>query len=239
MGAFAGALAGVLIFALVATLVVGGLIVGGVVWGIGQAAGWGKKKHELQEPPQPRELPRTYEYLDADADITPDTVLDVVHGYASDSVLGGYAQGVEITMSKAKYRRQALFAVLDREFERDTITFDKFSAPIEVALDGIWDNSVQLANRMQAFDAPEYQRLQRLVAGGACEQGTTKWEQWELLQHQVEEMNALQEANDRLLLELDKLQAELDRMESANPDETTEQIAEEIRALVEDAKYYS
>ncbi|MBR3158778.1 MAG: hypothetical protein IKG18_10935 [Atopobiaceae bacterium] len=185
------------------------------------------------------QVARDYEYLDVDNGATAETISKAMAAYEGAPYVGEYARGVISTLNKAEFRRKGLHAAIAREFEPNTITWDKFMIPIDVAMDGILRTCAQLANRVQGFDISEYERLKRLVRAGACEKGSSKWQRWQLFENTLAEMDELQRANEQLLFELEKLQDELTKLGGKSAGSSTDDIAEEIRKLAEDAKYYS
>jgi hypothetical protein len=180
---------------------------------------------------------KAYAYLD-DTKATPESVAKVVLPFEEDTVLGPYAKGVLGALNKAELRRKGIYAVLEEEFEKATITWDKFSVPVDKALDRIVHKAAQLANLIQAFDSKEYQRLGRLEQAGVLKNGTDT-EQLRVMNSNLNEMDKLQDDNDKLLLELDKLQAELTRLATAGYDSRTDAIIDEIRTLTDDTHYYA
>lgn len=216
----------------IAGVVIAVLLVAGVVWGIGKSAGWGKSKgRELKEAQK-----RPYAYLD-EQKATQESVKKVVSSYANDGALGPYAQDILETFKQAELRRKGIFSILEHEFEKGSLTWDKFAAPVEVALDGITSNAAQIANRMQAFDSSEYLRIKRISDAGGYAEDARELQRLSVMNATLDEMQSLQGDNDRLLLELERLQAELTKLTGSST--TTDQIAEEIQNLTNDTKYYS
>lgn len=188
---------------------------------------------------QPAHVVRDYEYLDVEAGTTADEVHRAMEAYEGAPYVGEYARAVMGALDKAEFRLKGLSAAIDREFEPNTMTWDRFMAPVEVAMDGILQNCVQMANRVQGFDVSEYERLTRLEKVSAIEEGSSNAERLKLFERTIDEMRELREANDQLLFELEKLQDELSKLSEAGGGSSTDDIAEEIRKLAEDAKYYS
>lgn len=219
-------------------LIVSGLLFAGVVWGIGSAAGWGtgaSKKKALKAASQPK----PYAYLDAQKGVSPENLTKVVQGFVPDEALGEAATDVLQTLDRQKLLRTDILALLRKEFDENSLTWDKFSVPVQTACDGIIANSVHIANRMQAFDSAEYLRLDRIDRAGGLEGRDTESRRLEVMRTVLSEMKELQDANDRLLLELEKLQAELNKLLGREADDSADAIAAEIRELVEDTKYYA
>ena len=229
-------MSGVFVAIGVFVVVVVGALVGGFVWGVGRAAGWGsggKKGLAAAKKPQP------YAYLDANKNVSREQVLRVARGYEDDDALGVYAQNVIETFNRQDLLRKDILSLLGREFEEGSLTWDKFSLPVESACDGILSNSTQIANRMQAFDSAEYLRLDRIDRAGGLENKQTETHRLEVMRSVLEEMGGIQQANDRLLLELEKLQAELNKLSGEDVESETDVIAAEIRELVEETHYYA
>lgn len=180
-----------------------------------------------------------YEYLDVENGATAEQIRDAMVPFEGAPYVGEYARGVISTLKKAEFRRKGLFSAIDREFDEHSMTWDKFAVPVDVAMDGILHNCAQLGNRVQGFDISEYERLSRLVKAGACAEGSSKWQRWQMFGNTLGEMDELQKANDQLLFELDRLQDELSKLGSKSGGSSTDEIAEEIRKLSEEAKYYS
>ena len=67
----------------------------------------------------------------------------------------------------------------------------------------------------------------------------TDAEKHALLRTSVSDMEAIEHSNAQLLLELDKLSAELGKLADADTSEKSERIVEEIRTLIDETKYYA
>lgn len=230
----AGIVAGVLVLALV----------GGIVWGIGSSSGWWGKNKGL--PPAARnmrrqmgEARRPVAYLDAEGDVSPEEILSRVSSLMFDPVLGRYVTAASDALKKSGFQRDAIYAIMEREFGEGSLTWDKFSVPVDLALDGIRSNAARMANRMQGIDSKEYQRLARLEEAGAVKEGTPQEASLAATREAFAELDRLAEANERMLSELDRLQAELSRMSGTHEVGTTDEIVEELRILSEDAKEYA
>ncbi len=217
-------------------LVVVGLLGAGLVWGIGRAAGWGKGGKKQLAAARER---KPYAYLDAESGVSKEQVIKVAQGYVDDGALGVRAQDVVETFRRSEVLRKDILSLLRREFEEGSLTWDKFSIPVESACDGIRSNSVELVNRMQAFDSAEYQRLDRIERAGGLENKQTDAHRLAVMRSSLDEMDSIQDANDRLLLELEKLQSELNKLSGEDVACDTDAIANEIRELTRDTHYYA
>ncbi len=212
-----------------------------------------KRTHngELPGKPDPKTLPpnagpstvpvasRDYKHLDANAGTTPQEVIGLMRKYEQDSVVGMHASSVIRLLESAELKHKSLLATIEAEFPKGSISYDKFASPVEVALNGILQNAISLANRVQSFDSAEYLRMERLYKAGAIERGSTQMRRWSLIQTSKAEMDDMMGASDGLLLELDRLGSALAKLRNASTEEETERIAQEVRQLTEDTQYYA
>ena len=189
--------------------------------------------------PQPR---KGYVRLDPDNGTTFADVAKVMRDYVNNPVLGGYAQGVIDTLDSADLRHQSLFVELEGTFQPGSISYDKFAGPANAGFDSILRNSAYLANRIQSFDTAGYLRLkeslERDVQNGTSGGTGARAERWKLYCEMIDSFDRLQETNESLLLELEKLSGELATLSASDPTDQSDYIIEEIRRLVEEAKYY-
>ena len=183
-----------------------------------------------------------YVHLDVDAGSTEDDIARVMRSYVDDPVLGERAVSVIQTLESLRRRKQSLSAELDATFQRGSLSWERFAAPIQAGFDALLRNAALLANRIQAFDTAGYVRLfksvQRDATGGLHTGADKRSQRLQLYQDMLLSLDNLQETNDGLLFELEKLAGELadvQRSEDASDESAT---LDEIRRLVDEAKYY-
>ncbi len=182
---------------------------------------------------------KVYERLDVESGATAKDVLRVLASYEDDTVVGPHAVTVAETLRSANLRQQSLFVELGETFQKGSMSWDKFAAPAYAAFDAILRNSMVLANRIQAFDSAGYLRLKQQVANGDDNiQHGARAKRLEVFDQTLAAMEQMEEADESLLLELDKLASELVIISSVDNTENGDQIIDEIRRLVEEAKYY-
>jgi len=242
------------------------------VWGIAKLVGHvanrlpGKHKEQpLIRAPQPphddastkarmpyeqhQQTPRTatttnrrFVYFDVDAGATPKQIADVMRGYEQERVVGTYARTIISTLNSAELQRKGLFSQIDSEFQRGSISWDRFASTASKGLDAIVRNCALLANRVQSFDVDEYERMEHFYTTGAELRNGTQdpalIQRWALLRDTKAEMDGILSANEGLLLELGKLSAELSKLSRSETSDQSSQIAEEVSRLVEETKYY-
>lgn len=198
----------------------------------------------VDETPSQRPAKRhqPYERLDVDAGSTAADIVRVMSGYVDDRVMGTYAQTVIDTLESAELRRQSLFAELDGTFQRGTLSWDKFAGPAQAGLASIQRNSAVLANRIQSFDTSRYLRARReadrVGSRASDELNAAHAERLRHFEETLASLDTIQETNEGLLVELDKLAGELVTLSASSPTDQSDYILDEIRRLVEEAKYY-
>ena len=211
------------------------VLAGGMIWGIGHSAGWGGKK----ELPASKQGKRTFAYLDASEAPDAKTVEKILRAYEEDDVVGTYSRASLADLDEATDLRKAIMQILDAEFEPHSMTWDRYSVPLDAAFDTVVANCAQMANRLQAFDSRAYARLDRMERGGVLEGKRNELERLEIMNKSLSEMDALKDANQRVLTELERLQSELSQMSGHDLQAKTGEITEEIERLAKEAKYYA
>ena len=185
---------------------------------------------------------RDYEYLDVERGTTPERIAEVMREYVDDYVAGDYAQAVIEALDAAKFRRRSLIPEIESKFEPNTISWERFMAPAEAALQAVVRNCALLANRVQSFDSTDYARMEEFYSqGGFDANGGTdpaRLQRWKLLYDTKREMDDIRSTNEELLYELGKLSAELGKLSSTVSHDEGARIAEEVGKLVDETKYY-
>ena len=221
---------------------VGVTAVGAAIFGIAYAAR--RSAYALQGKPYRPLLTagNGYEHQDVDNGADEASIRSVFKRYLQTSGVTKYAR-TGITALDSADRKVANFrAILDTKFQPGSITWDKFSVAAAATQEGVLRNCAELANAIQAFDHADYRRLEQMrrrslfIANAKLD--ATQEEQWRLLQVKLSQMQAIESANEKLLLELDKLSAELDKLDDAASSAESERLVEEIRQLTEETKYY-
>ena len=201
------------------------------------------RRPEGAEGPRVRKTQQrpSYTRLNIDDTLTADQVIRVLRRLQGNQVLGTRAVAVIDTLNSADMRLESLLTELDATFQRGSISWEKFATPSYGAYDAILRNSALLANRMQTFDTAGYLRL-RDTMGSAWRNGDehtqAREERWRLFKQTLTSFDEIQETDENLLLELDKLAAEVASIAASGSDAADDSALEEIRRLIEEAKYY-
>ena len=213
----------------------------GIAWGIRRAIY--AIKGEEYKPLLGDKTQREYEHQDIDAGATADSIAGVLRRYTHAVVVGKRASAGLSALDSEKRKSAAFHAVLEKKFQKGSLSWEKFSVAADLTHDAILRNCASLANRVQVFDRAGYQKKElghrsstwrkddALLDPGAAEKQR-------VLQQGLDEMDALLASNDRLLTELDKLTFELGKLTDADATADGDHIVEEIRTLIDETKYY-
>jgi hypothetical protein len=127
---------------------------------------------------------------------------------------------------------------MEHEFGRESLTWEKFSVPVEAAFGRIRSNSARIANIVQAFDSGEYQRLSRLDKAGQVAEGSQQANRLVAMGLQLTEIHDLMYDNEAMLDELNRLQTELAKLADSHETVTADDITEEVRSLADATRQY-
>ena len=133
--------------------------------------------------------------------------------------------------------------MLESKFTRDSLSYEKFLTAAIGTHDAVLNNCARLGNLIQTFDGTEYRNLERALNSSNRRQNqlpsATDEQKLQLYQGSMSNMSALISANDALLLELDKLAAELGKLDNIDSTEDSTRMLNEIRTLIDETKFYS
>lgn len=218
---------GLLIFALIVFI----LIVVLIVWAVRKAMA---KAKTIGKAPE-------YQHVDTDGVISSEQVVSILKKYTHRYGVGELARAGINELESAERKRDSFYAALDAKFKPETISWDRFAVGADSALTSIERSTAQLCNGIQAFDSDEYRRLEQNFKSESAT-GTphdpTQEERLGMLIGRLDGMREIVAANERMLLEMDKLEAELVKLESTERTDRGDEILQEIRTLTEEMKYY-
>lgn len=179
--------------------------------------------------------------LDSDKG-TMEQALKVMNRYAKADVVGPIASEAKNELEAASRKQEDLHAIIESKFVKGTITYDKFASVVDAAIATITKNSLVLANRIQTFDARDYRHIEQALSSGSYRNDGIPDEIQEdkgrIYAKALADMNSIVEANERLLLELDRFAAEISSLDSADNVAANSEILEEVRKLIEETKFY-
>ena len=216
-------------------------IIAGIAWGIRRAVY--AVKGEEYKPLLGDKTQHEYEHQDVDAGATTESIANVLKRYTRADVVGKRASAALAALDNEKRKSAAFHAVLEKKFQRGSLSWDKFAVAADLSHDAILRNCAALANRVQVFDRAGYRKKELGHRSSTWRKDDALLdpaaaEKQRVLQEGLDEMDALLASNDRLLTELDKLTFELGKLTDADATADGDHIVEEIRTLIDETKYY-
>lgn len=200
-----------------------------VICGILLAGGFGASTYAYLHEPE-------YRLLESAEVNEADDVLPQLHGLSELAVVGPYAREAATQVETAQHRYGRLRRVIGTTFSEGSMSWDKFMAVVDAAERTLLRNCALLANRAQSFDAEGYRQMRRQLTKGSS--GAAGKEGLSIYEDALSDMSEVIEANERLLLEMGKLEMEISDMESDDNREDNTRMLDEVRELVEQTKYY-
>lgn len=184
-----------------------------------------------------------YDHQDISDGATAKTVENVLKRYRQTPFLDKYARAGIADIENAERRKEEYIAVLNSKFQPNTISWQKFAGAADSAQQAILRNCADLANHVQTFDYTEFRRLDRAFRAATQKRGAplgpADAEKRQMLLAKLMEMDRLVATNDELSVDLDRLAAELGKLEGIEGGEETQKTIDEIRSLIQEAQYYS
>ena len=154
-------------------------------------------------------------------------------------MVGESAKTAVAQIENMQHRRDRLHRVIDADFGSESLSHDKFAAVVDAAERTLLRNCALLCNRIQAFDVEGYRKTKRLLPSVAeLNTNSLDTERMAVYQDALSDINEVLEANERMLLEMGKLEMELSDLESNNTLEDNTRMLDEVKVLLEQTKYY-
>lgn len=194
-----------------------------IVAGIGLAGVFGASTYLLLKDPDVKLL----EPSNVSGD---DEVAPVLEEYAQTPYVGAIATEALEQVHSAERKRKRLRKVITVQFSEGSLSWDKFCSLVDMAERTVLRNSALIANGVQSFDREGYKR--------ALRSGDDHSEQTELYERSLAGMRDIIDANERVLLEMAKLEMELSSLEADDTREAASETIEELQGLIEETRYY-
>ena len=167
--------------------------------------------------------------------IDDDEVVPVLEEYVEAPYVGGIAADALEQVRSAARKRSRLDKVIVMQFEKGSLSWEKFNRLVEMAERNVLRNAALVANNVQSFDREGYHQARR---GASDDQQGARSGQLALYDQALADMRKVVEANDQILLEMGKLELELGKLETADAFEENSQTVEELQSLIENTRYY-
>ncbi len=233
-------LVGLLIATGVVAFVIAVVVIALIVWGIRRA--YYSFKGDEYRPLIGGKVQHEYEHQDVSNGATSASIERVLRRYQRVETVGKYAHAGISALESERKKTANFYGVLEGKFPKTSLSYSKFSVAAEATHDTILRNCASLANRVQVFDFVEYRRVERAHRNSKYRTDVApsemQLEKYNLMHASIDEMDAIIASNDKLLLELDKLTAEIGLIDNVDTTERSEEIVEEIRTLIDETKYY-
>ena len=145
-------------------------------------------------------------------------------------------------LSKADAEKAKLSSILDEKFQRNSISWNKFYSVIVSAHQAIIQNDVLIARRIEQFDTGEFIDLQKLISSGEYKKDTIpddiQEEKYQLFVKRWDSIQNLYNVNERLLVKMDALEAEIAELGDNNVTNENGEILSDIEELISQTHYY-
>lgn len=180
---------------------------------------------------------RTPELLKADEGGAKEKAAQLMGQFTSSKVLGGIAQSALSQMERTQNARKNFEKLVVRRFGTGNLSYSKFMGVMDCALQALSKGMVKMVNKMIIFDEAEYRKL----ASGDYKKDdipdSIQEEKKRLYEKNLEDLRAMLEKNEKVLLEVDHLMLELSETDYSGQD--IEAAGQQISELLKQLEYYT
>ena len=194
-----------------------------IIAGIGLVGVFGASTYLLLKEPEVK-------LLEPSNVVDDDQVVPVLEEYTQTPYVGTIALEALEQVHSAERKRARLRKVITVQFSEGSLSWDKFCGLVDMAERTVLRNSALVANGVQSFDREGYKRALRTKDKHP--------EQIELYDRSLKGMRDVIDANERVLLEMAKLELELSSLEADDTREAAGETIEELQGLIEETRYY-
>ena len=180
---------------------------------------------------------RKEELLEADEADAGEKAASLLERYASSKALGGIARSAAGQAERMEKQSANFETLAARRFGRGTLSYEKFMGVIRCAGEALKRGSIRIANKMVIFDEREYKKLSSGEYKLDDIPDHIQEEKWKLYEENLEDMRSVLEKNEKVLLEVDHLMAEMAEMDCTEQD--IDGVADQIRELLGQLEYYT
>lgn len=184
-----------------------------------------------------------YQHQDIDDGSTADSIRSVFKRNLSAKGVNVYARAGLTALDSCERKCANFLSVLGNKFQSGSITWQKFAGAADATKQAVLRNCAKLANAIQVFDHEDFRASERIRRRTTYRTDSTvnvetQIEKQHLFQAQLEDMQAIVDLNDKLLLELDKLTTEINTLDDSGSSAESDKLIAEIRSLSAETKYY-
>jgi len=171
--------------------------------------------------------------LEASEVVDDDEVLAILAEYADAEHVGTLAREATDQVRRSSYLAERLHKQISRQFSEGSMSWDRFTRLADRARTQVLRNSALVANDIQNFDRASYAKELSRTRKGESSAILALHEQ------SLAEMREVLDANEQLLLEMARLEHEVKRLDAGDAREDAEECMSDLKALIEDTKYYA
>ena len=146
-------------------------------------------------------------------------------------------------LMRVKKYRPFFDVLIAKKFPPGSLSYEKFHGAVRESLSTVVKNSATIALHMQMFDEEGFRRLSELIDSGRHKRDNIpdelQEEKYGLYKRNQETIRKMVELNEKILLNLDALSAELSEMDTKDMADDNSAVLEELTNLVEETQYYS
>lgn len=172
-----------------------------------------------------------------------DDIYTTLVDYHDARIVGNYAYNATQQLEDAARKRQRLDTTINSKFERGSLSWQRFSSLLESVMTTVTRNAAMIANKVQAFDDEGYLRSRDLIESGDYRYDQIpddiQEERHAIYEETLTSMQDILNANERLILEMDRFASELSRLDSTSLSTESDEMLEEIKRLVDETRYYA
>lgn len=179
-----------------------------------------------------------YHLLESGEVTEADDVLPQLRAMAELPTVGGFASEAAGQVESMEHRRERLRRVISEKFGEGSLSEGKFMAVVDAAHRTLLRNCALLSNRVLSFDIDSYRKQRRALPGSKAASDPLGQERMEVFDGALADMREVIEANERLLLEMGRLEMEISDLESDDNREDNNRMLDEVKDLLEQTKYY-
>lgn len=154
-----------------------------------------------------------------------------------------YVNDAIAQMDSAARKQARLRTAVNAKFEQGSLSWQRFTSVIDSVLSTVTRNAAMLANKAQTFDADGYHESKRLIESGNYRYDQVpddiQIERHQLYEDTLGSMQEILNANERLILEMDRFAVELSKLDSNSLSTDSEEMLDEVRRLVSETRYYA